>query len=194
MTDWLKPATDGIAGALGTSPLGAGMAIGGAIMGAIGMRKRRKAERKRKRRERAHALKTQEALISSVSDIREEYRERAGFGRKAFDQSLQAGMLDYQSARGDIASQIGATGFAYSGGGQRASSMLDRSFAMRNQERKLGYEQEVFGLERQLEGELRGVQMGLLDLEATAASRGYRLQSKGQSGPRVDTRADLGGI
>jgi hypothetical protein len=47
-------------------PITAGMTIGGAILGKIGMRRRRREERKRRAREKKFALQAQTALIGTV--------------------------------------------------------------------------------------------------------------------------------
>ena len=58
-----------VGAAMAANPISAGLALGGAILGAFGMRRRRREEQKRRARERKHAIKAQGQLLSSVSGI-----------------------------------------------------------------------------------------------------------------------------
>lgn len=172
----------------GMTPVGAAFAVGGAILGAIGMSKKRKAARRKRRAQKEHALKAQKQLLGSVSEIRKEYAERAGFGRQEYLLKQQQGMLGYtQNLRG--ANQaIGQTGLAYGGGAEREKSSLEQSYTQERQAQKLGYKEGFWGLEREFEGELRGIQKGLLDIERIGAERGYDVP-----GRSIDTKSNLGG-
>jgi len=180
-----------VATAIAANPISAGLALGGAILGAFGMRKRRKEERRRRAREKKHALKAQTQLLGSVSAIRDEYRERAGFGRQAFELGQARGLLNFKQDSEQMAGAIGQTGLSYSGTLETQRDQMETSFQQENLDRRQGYQEQRFGLEKQLEGSLRGVQAGLLDLEATAMSRGYNIGNKSNL---VNTQADFGGV
>jgi hypothetical protein len=182
---------EGALALLGANPVSAALGIGGAILGVIGMKKRRKEARRRRRREKRHALTAQNQLISSVKDIRSEYRERAQFGRKAFELGQQRGLLNFGQQSDEMNQSIGQTGLAYSGTLQGQKSMMEKSFDQENKDRSQGFQEQRFGLEKQLEGDLRGVQTGLLNLEATAMERGYSLGPKTKA--NINTQAKLGG-
>lgn len=173
--------------AMAANPLGAALAIGGAILGKIGMNKKRREERKRRRREKGHALKAQKSLIGSISDIRAEYAEKAGFGRQSYDLQQQQGMLGFNKNYGEASQQVGQSNLAY-GGANKSRDLLSQGFQNENKSRNLAYKENFAGLERQYEGDLRGIQTGLLDIERTAANRGYEVGSK-----TINTNSNIGG-
>ena len=173
-------------------PISVGFAVGGAILGKIGMNRKRREEQERRKKEREHAVKTQGALLGAVGDIRAEYRERAGFAREQYGLGREAGLLGYQQDRQAMDTAIGGTNLAYGGGAMAQSRMMDESFALDSDSRNLGYKSDYWGLEKQYEGELRDVKMGLLNLEATAAQRGYQIPGVG-TGFNINQQGNLGG-
>ena len=167
------------AGSLMGGPVGAAFAVGGAILGAIGMRRRRKEERRRRRREKAHALKAQQGLIGTIDDIRAEYAERAGFARQGFESQQASSIVNYAQDLRGAQSIVGQTGFSYSGEGERGKNLLTGAFQDEYQARNLQYKEGFAGLERQYEGELRDIQVGLLNLEAYSKNSASRASLSG---------------
>jgi hypothetical protein len=154
-------------------PITAGMTIGGAILGKIGMRRRRREERKRRAREKKFALQAQTALIGTVDGLREDYRTRAGFAREEFGIRQSSAIQGYQAA-------------------ETASKRLDDGFRTQLEAENLTARQEMSAITKGFESELRGVQVGLLNLERTASERGYSIPSMGASFNTNPT--GLGGI
>lgn len=179
-------------GAVGTAmaanPIGAAFAIGGAILGRIGMKKKRREEARRRERERKHALVAQRQLVGSIDAIRAEYAERAGFRREGYDLQQSQGLLNYGMDRQQADSSIGQSNLAY-GGANKAREQLDMSFQNEYKGRQLEYKEGFSALERSYESDLRGVQTGLLNLQATAAQRGYKIP-----GVSVNTESNIGGL
>ena len=173
-------------------PITAGMTIGGAILGKIGMRRRRREERKRRAREKKFALQAQTALIGTVDGLREDYRKRAGFIRSEFNLRQQSALQGYMGERSAMDTMVGGTNLAYSGAAETASNRLDQSFRTQLEAENLGAQQQLSSLTRGFESELRDVQVGLLNLERTASERGYSIPSMGASFNTNPT--GLGGI
>ena len=173
-------------------PITAGMTIGGAILGKIGMSKRRREERRRRAREKKFALQAQTSLIGTVDGLREDYRTRAGFAREQFDVRQSSAIQGYQAERSAMDSMTGSTNLAYSGTAQTASSRLDEGFKTQLEAENLSARQEMSSITKGFESELRGVQVGLLNLERTASERGYSIPSMGASFNTNPT--GLGGI
>lgn len=164
------------------------MAVGGAILGKIGMDKKRSEMRKQRAREQRHALTAQTSLINSVSGIRQEYRERAGMARNQFDLGQSSSILGYQQQRNEMDNIVGSTNMSYSGGAESQSSMLSQSFSNEMQQNRAGADRSFYNLNQQYTDELKDVQVGLLNLERNAANRGYSIPSMGaqfQSGGNV---------
>tara|TARA_R110002051_G_C8663961_1_gene489410 strand:+ start:288 stop:818 length:531 start_codon:yes stop_codon:yes gene_type:complete len=160
-------------------PISIGFAVGGAILGKIGMNKRRREERRRRARERVHAINAQKSLISSIGGLRQDYKDRAGFGRQEFSIRQQGAIQGYQGERSAMDSLVGSTGLSYGGGAQEQSNRLDSSFKTQLSGQRLGAEQQMSSLTQGFESDLRGVQVGLLNLEQTASQRGYSIPSMG---------------
>jgi hypothetical protein len=173
-------------------PITAGMTIGGAILGKIGMRRRRREERKRRAREKKFALQAQTALIGTVDGLREDYRTRAGFAREEFGIRQSSAIQGYQAERSAMDTMIGGSNLAYSGSAQTASKRLDDGFRTQLEAENLTARQEMSAITKGFESELRGVQVGLLNLERTASERGYSIPSMGASFNTNPT--GLGGI
>jgi hypothetical protein len=179
-------------------PITAGMTIGGAILGKIGMRRRRREERKRRAREKKFALQAQTALIGTVDGLREDYRTRAGFAREEFGIRQSSAIQGYQAERPSylersaMDTMIGGSNLAYSGSAETASKRLDDGFRTQLEAENLTARQEMSAITKGFESELRGVQVGLLNLERTASERGYSIPSMGASFNTNPT--GLGGI
>tara|TARA_X000001382_G_C3165167_1_gene177618 strand:+ start:905 stop:1435 length:531 start_codon:yes stop_codon:yes gene_type:complete len=162
-------------------PVSIGFAVGGAILGNIGMRKKRREERRRRAREKKHALAAQTSLINSIGGLRDDYRERAGFARQDFNITQQGAIQGYQGERSAMDTLVGNTGMSYSGGAMEKSNRLDSAFKNQLTAQRLGAEQQMSSITKGFQSELRDVQVGLLNLERTSSERGYSIPSMGAS-------------
>jgi len=160
-------------------PFTIGMTIGGAILGKIGMRKRRREERKRRKAEKRLGLQAQKSLIGSISGLREEYQERAGFARQEFGLRQQSALQGYGIERESVDELIGSTGLAYGAGAENKGNSVDEAFGNQLKAERLAATERMSSLSRGFEGELRDTQVGLLNLERTASERGYSLPKMG---------------
>tara|TARA_R100001594_G_scaffold21712_2_gene41884 strand:+ start:4608 stop:5132 length:525 start_codon:yes stop_codon:yes gene_type:complete len=171
--------------------LAIGMAVGGAILGKIGADRRRREVKRQRRREKKVALRTQQQLMGSIGSIRSEYRQRASMARDMFSLGQRTAIGGYTQDRDAMDNIIGQTNMAYSGGAQQQSSLLNQSFQQELSARQIQGRQDFFNLNQQYQGELRDVQVGLLNLEANAARRGYSIPSMGAN---FKTNYSVGGV
>ena len=171
-------------------PWGMALAGAGAIGGYFSMRARRKAERRRKRKEKAVAEGTQKQMLGSLADIKEEYAQRALFAREGYQAMQERTMTGYGVQDQQAQAAIGQSDLAYGGGAERQRDLVREGYEQQYASNKDAYGSQYWNLERALESDLRGVKTGLLNLEATAAQRGYRIPGVGAG---VDTSSTLGG-
>jgi len=155
------------------------MAVGGAILGGLGSRRRRREERARRSREKTVALRTQKSLQASVTDIRKKYQQEAGFMRQGFATQQMSGLQAFGVEMEGANQQIGSTGLAYGGGAERRKSLLEESMLLQQQDELTNVQRDFAQLGRQQMSEMRDVQVGLLNLEAQSAQRGYSIPSLG---------------
>ena len=169
------------------------MAVGGAILGGLRARRRRREERARRRRERKIALRTQKSLLQAVPDIRQRYRQEAGFMREQFGVQQMSGLQAYGVEREGAEALIGSTNLAYSGSAERQKSLLDESMLLQQRDQFVNMQRDFTQLREAQTRELRDVQVGLLNLEAQSAQRGYTIPSMGASFMRGQN-TNLGGM
>ena len=172
-------------------PWGVGLAAVGAVAGYFSMRSRRKSERRRRGKEKIVAEKAQKGMIGSLAEIKEEYAQKATMAREGYAAQRERTQMGFEVRDMQAQSQIGQTGLSYSGGAERQRSLVGEDYANQTQQNRLGYESQFWNIERALESDLRGVKTGLLNLEATAAQRGYKIPGVGET---VDTSSNLGGF
>tara|TARA_S200002703_G_scaffold84908_1_gene73288 strand:+ start:6989 stop:7741 length:753 start_codon:yes stop_codon:yes gene_type:complete len=158
----------GAAGKVGSFLTAAAPAIGviGAIAGFVGSISARRRARREARRRKKRAIKTENMLIGAAENVVKDIAVQKGFADRAFRQQQGVSVSDYQDAVEQGTVEIGRTGLAGSGAGQRALDRTERSFELSQERSQFARESEAYGLEQQELSRLRDIQGNLLELSS----------------------------
>lgn len=170
----------GTATALGMTPLGLGLTIGGAVLGFFGSRRKRAQERKK--RERAKVLLGQQygALQAAGTAQAAEFAQQRDFLSEGQQLAQQGAIQQYGMAQENLQSQIGMTGLAGSGAGMNALQQSQMLFGQQQMARDLGVRESAFELSMREAASIRDIQSAGFELDRYAADKGIK-SSYGQS-------------
>ena len=156
------------AGKVGGFLTKAAPAIGviGAIAGFVGSISARRRARREARRRKKRAIQTENMLIGAAENVVKDIAVQKGFADRAFAVQQESAVTDYQDAieQGNV--QIGRTGLAGSGAGQRALGRTERAFEISQDRSAFARDSEAYQLEQQELSRLRDIQGNLLELSA----------------------------
>lgn len=142
------------------------MGVIGAIAGFVGSISARRRARREARRRKKRAIKTENMLIGAAENVVKDIAVQKGFADRAFAVQQESAVTDYQDAieQGNV--QIGRTGLAGSGAGQRALGRTERAFEISQDRSAFARDSEAYQLEQQELSRLRDIQGNLLELSA----------------------------
>lgn len=152
-----------------------------AISGFFGSKKKRNKE-KAKREEFSQLLGTQYGMLEdTIGDVQQEFAtQRDILGDSQALQQQQA-VMGYGLGQEQLASQIGQTGLAGTGGGQEAMQLTQREFANQQMTRSLQAREQRFNLGLREASRMRDIQAAGFALDKAAAEKGLTSKNYGQS-------------
>lgn len=168
------------AGALGMTPLGLGLTIGGAVLGFFGSRRKRR--RERRKREQARQLLGQQygALQQARTAEAAEFAQQREFLTEGQQLAQQGAVQQYGFQQQGLQNQIGMTGLAGSGAGMQMMEQGQMQFAQQQAARDLGVRESAFQLGMREAASIRDIQSAGFELDRYAAEKGVK-SSYGQS-------------
>tara|TARA_R110002012_G_scaffold306832_1_gene511791 strand:+ start:1273 stop:1824 length:552 start_codon:yes stop_codon:yes gene_type:complete len=166
--------------ALGMTPLGLGLTVGGAVLGFFGSRRKRK----RARRKRAQASQLLNQQYGSLQQARTaeaaEFAQQRQFLGEGQQLAQQAAVQQYGMQQDALQSQIGMTGLAGSGVGMQAMQQGQSQFAQQQMAKDLGVRESAFQIGMRESASVRDIQSAGFELDRYAAEKGIK-SSYGQS-------------
>tara|TARA_S200002703_G_scaffold50875_1_gene44251 strand:- start:3825 stop:4376 length:552 start_codon:yes stop_codon:yes gene_type:complete len=166
--------------ALGMSPLGLGLTIGGAVLGFFGSRRKRKKARRQRAQARELLGQQYGALRQARRAEAAEFAQQREFLGEGQQLAQQAAIQQYGLQQQGLQSQVGMTGLAGSGAGMQMMQQGQMQFAQQQAARDLGVRESSFQLGMREAASIRDIQSTGFELDRYAAEKGIK-SSYGQS-------------
>ena len=155
-------------GALSNAAPGIGAV--GAIAGFFSSYKARKKEASMRRARKKRAIKTESRLFGAAENVVKDFSMKKGFLSEEYGQAQEQGILNYGQGLQEFKNMSGQQGFANSGAmGQKKDDIIT-AYGQQQDQMRSSYDQGVYGINRQEESELRGIQDSLYELSGITGS------------------------
>lgn len=132
--------------------------------------KARKKEAKMRRARKRRALKTESRLFGAAENVVKDFSMRKGFLSEEYDMGKEEGILSYGQGLQAFKDMSGQQGFANSGAMEQKKDNIITAYGQQQDQMSLSYDQGVYGINRQEESELRGIQDSLYELSGITGS------------------------
>jgi len=170
----------GASEALGMTPLGLGLTLGGAVLGFFGSRRKRKKARRQRAQARQLLGQQYGALQQARTAEAAEFVQQREFLGEGQQLAQQAAVQQYGLQQQGLQSQVGMTGLAGSGAGMQMMQQGQMQFAQQQAARDLGFRESSFQLGMREAASIRDIQSAGFELDRYAAEKGIK-SSYGQS-------------
>tara|TARA_R110002051_G_scaffold6890_1_gene32566 strand:- start:4544 stop:5086 length:543 start_codon:yes stop_codon:yes gene_type:complete len=140
------------------------------VIGFFTSYKARKKEARMRRARKKRALKTESRLFGAAENVVKDFAMQKGFMTEDYGQEKRGGILNYGQGMQDFKNMSGQQGFANSGAMVQKKDDIISAYGHQQDAMRLSYDRGIYGINRQEESEIRGIQDSLYELSGITGS------------------------